>query len=277
MSGRKQQKTKTWEAAAEAILQQGHPMTVRQVYYQMVVSGAVPNSKTGYNHAKNAILSVRKQARVPWEWIEDPSRRPRTVIAWSGLKEFMADAALAYRKDIWPTQPVYIEVWVEKEALAGIFESVCRPYGVTVNVGHGFNSWTAVQNAALRFNAASKPGTVLYFGDHDASGKSISASLEKILRWFDCHAQVVVGGILKADIRRYHLQPDLTKMSDTRAESFIAKHGDATVELDALPVDVLKARLQHMIESRLDIPALGKVKRQEKLESKRLRQMLGNK
>jgi hypothetical protein len=32
----------------------------------------------------------------------------------------------------------YVEVWLEKDALSGIFEDVLRPYGVTLNVGRGY-------------------------------------------------------------------------------------------------------------------------------------------
>ena len=36
------------------------------------------------------------------------------------------------QRDVWPTQPAYVEVWLEKDALSGIFEQELRPYGVTL-------------------------------------------------------------------------------------------------------------------------------------------------
>jgi hypothetical protein len=47
-----------------------------------------------------------------------------------------------------------------------------------------------------------------------------------------------------------------------------------SVELDALPADVLRNRLVTEVESRLDLDALGKVRDQEKVERNRLIEML---
>jgi hypothetical protein len=41
-------------------------------------------------------------------------------------------------------QPVYIETWLEKDALSGIFEDALDRYGVTVNVGRGFDGWDSI-------------------------------------------------------------------------------------------------------------------------------------
>ena len=42
---------------------------------------------------------------------------------------------------MWADQPRYCECWLEKDALSGIFEEVLEPYGVTLNVGRGFDGW----------------------------------------------------------------------------------------------------------------------------------------
>src|SRR5437879_10188225 len=92
----------------------------------------------------------------------------------------------SYRRDVWPTQPVYLEVWLEKDALSGIFEDVLKPYGVTLNVGRGFDGWTSIKDASERFLDKSEnvPVTVLYFGDFDPSGEDMVRSLRERLDFF---------------------------------------------------------------------------------------------
>ena len=37
-----------------------------------------------------------------------------------------------------------------KDALSGIFEDALEPYGVTLDVGRGFDGWDSIRNAAER-------------------------------------------------------------------------------------------------------------------------------
>ncbi len=72
------------------------------------------------------------------------------------------------------------------------------------------------------------------------------------------------------DVTRYNLPPDFTKATDTRQAAFVEKWGDVAVELDALPVDVLRARLTEEVERRMDLAALDDVKAEEDTERERL-------
>lgn len=100
---------------------------------------------------------------------------------------------------------------------------------------------------------------------------------------FTYHHQLVaahrVTPCLSAYNKRYQLPPDNTKTTDTRRAAFVAQWGDVAVELDALPIDVLKARLQRKVERLLDLGALAKVRTQEASEreviAKALRAAIG--
>jgi hypothetical protein len=76
------------------------------------------------------------------------------------------------------------------------------------------------------------------------------------------------------DINRYQLPPDFTKASDSRSPAFIAKYGDIAVELDALPVTVLRDRLVNEVELRMDLAALAAVRKVEKADRVRLAKAL---
>jgi len=261
---------------AKTILADLHPMTVRQVYYQLVSRQVIKNNRGQYQAVSNALVSARREGVIPWAWIEDRLRKPRHVSMWAGLADFSETCRRAYRRDVWDTQPDYLEVWLEKDALSGIFEDVLNPYGVTLHVGRGYDGWDSVHNAAICFEEKSAV-TVLYFGDFDPSGEDMVRSLIKRLGSLDCYPEVIKCALTHDDILRYELPPDFAKKTDTRTAAFVAEHGDIAVELDALPPGVLRDRLQEEVSGRMDLKALERIKRLEKRERAELVKRLRSK
>jgi len=270
----KHAKTLAMLDVAQEVLRETHPMTVRQVYYQLVSRQVIENNRGQYQAVSNLLRDARKDGAIPWDWIEDRTRRPRPVTMWDDLADFVETVRRAYRRDVWAAQPGYLEVWLEKDALSGIFEDVLRRYGVTLNVGKGYDGWDSIHNAAERYGDGDGV-TVLYFGDFDPSGEDMVRSLIERLAFFDCNPEIVKCALTRDDVRRYNLPPDFTKKTDTRRAAFVAKHGDLSVELDALPVAVLRSRLVTEIETRLDLDALKDVQRLERLDRARLESILG--
>jgi hypothetical protein len=260
--------------AAVDVLRAHRPMTVRQVYYQLVSRQVIKNNRSMYQAVSDLLVTARKDGTIAWDDIEDRLRRPRTVSMWRNLPAFARTALAAYRRDVWETQAGYVEVWLEKDALSGIFEDVLNDYGVTLNVGRGFDGWDSIRNAAMRYKArdVSHGGniTVLYFGDFDPSGEDMARSLRERLRFFGVSPHIIKCALTMDDIRRYDLPTDFTKATDTRSAAFIAKHGDVSVELDALPTSVLRERLITEVESRLDLEALESVREAETADRARL-------
>jgi len=252
-------------------------MTVRQVFYQLVSRQVIKNNRGQYQAVSNALADARREGIIPWDWIEDRLRRPRQVSMWTGLSAFAETCRRSYRLDVWPSQPRYLEIWLEKDALSGIFEDVLNPYGVTLNVGRGYDGWSSIHNAAVRFMDRAEDVTVLYFGDFDPSGEDMVRSLAERLEDQGARPEIIKSALTRDDIRRYDLPPDFTKKTDTRSAAFVAKHGDISVELDALPPDVLRARLIHEVESRMDLKALAVIKEQEEADRGRLVKRLGRK
>jgi hypothetical protein len=267
-------KTNLLIKTAISVLEEHRPMTVRQVYYQLVSRQVIENSRTAYQAVSNALVSARKSGEIPWEWIEDRLRRPRHVSMWSDLSTFAETACSAYRRDVWTTQPAYVEVWLEKDALSGIVEDELNYFGVTLNVGRGYDGWDSIHNAAERFGDGTG-STILYFGDFDPSGEDMVRSLRERLAHFGCSPEIIKCALTAGDIDRYGLPPDFTKATDSRAAKHIAKHGDICVELDALPVDVLRERVRSEIAARMNLDALVTVRVAEDAEREQLRVAIG--
>ncbi|MGB9663048.1 MAG: hypothetical protein ACPL5F_13710 [Moorellaceae bacterium] len=269
-----QRKTLQLIEAAYEVLREHNPMTLRQVFYQLVARHIIDNSRSEYQRLSNALVRARQEGLIPFEWIEDRVRRPRVVSMWSDLADFLETVRHAYRKDIWASQPEYLEVWLEKDALSGIFEEITREYGVTLVVGRGYNSWSAYKEAAGRIAEQGKPATILYFGDFDPSGEDIVRALQEGLSFFGISPKIEKVALTKEDVIRYQLPPDFTKKTDSRAKKFIERYGDMAVELDALPLPILHQKIRAAIEGHLDMEALAQVLRQEEYERRVLAEML---
>jgi hypothetical protein len=257
--GRHQKTTELIDAAAE-ILAVHHPQTVRQVFYQLVSRQVIENSRGAYQSVSKALVAARRDGSIPWDQIEDRLRRPRHVSMWDGLSDFASTAAAAYRRDLWADQPARVEVWLEKDALSGILEDILDPFGVTLNVGRGFDGWSPIYLASQRLG---HDDTVLYFGDFDPSGEDMVRSLRERLGDLGSRPEIIKSALVFEDIARYRLPPDFTKATDTRRSAFVARWGDVSVELDALPIEVLQARIVVEVEGRMDLGALAANRQQE--------------
>jgi hypothetical protein len=174
---------------------------------------------------------------------------------------------------VWETQPYYLEAWLEKDALSGIFEEVLRPYGVTLNVGRGYDGWDSLRKAAGRFGDG-EDIAVLYFGDFDPSGEDMVRSLRERLAFFGAKPEITKLALTYEDIERYKLPPDFTKTTDSRSAAFVERWGDVAVELDALPVSVLTERLRTEVKARMDMDALEACWETERRDRERFASML---
>ncbi|CAN5681904.1 hypothetical protein BH23CHL8_BH23CHL8_28830 [soil metagenome] len=256
------------KAAIEVIGSASMAMTVRQVFYQLVSRQVVENSRSRYQAVSDLLVAARREGIIAWTAIEDRLRRPRHVAMWHDLGSFIGAVRRSYRRDVWADQPRRVEVWLEKDALSGIFEDVLAPYGVTLNVGRGYDGWSSVHAAAERLD---DDDVVLYFGDFDASGEDMVRSLRERLADQGAEPTIIKCALTFEDISRYRLPPDFAKASDTRAAAFTARYGErSSVELDALPVDVLVARLQTSVEDHLDMGALARTRADEERDQARL-------
>jgi len=261
-------KTQRIIEAAYQVLDSEHPMTLRQVYYRLVSGQVLKNTRSQYQALSNALVAARKEELIPWTWIEDRLRRPRCVSMWENLAGFVEMAKEAYRRDVWASQPVLVECWLEKDALSGIFENLLDAYGVTLNVGRGYDGWDSIHSAAIRYGQGENV-VVLYYGDFDPSGEDMVRSLRERLTFFDSRPTLIKCALTADDVTRHRLPSDYTKASDTRSGAFVERYGDMAVELDALPSDVLRERIRCDIEAHMDLAALESTRRLEENERKR--------
>ena len=110
--------------------------------------------------------------------------------------------------------------------------------------------------------------TVLYFGDFDPSGEDMHRSLRERFAMLGVYPEMPKVALTPEDARQ--LPGDVTKADDSRAAAFVAKYGDLAVELDALPVDQLRSRIQRGVEEWMDMEALAENARIEREQRREL-------
>ncbi|MBV1727139.1 MAG: hypothetical protein KUA32_03930 [Candidatus Desulforudis sp.] len=76
------------------------------------------------------------------------------------------------------------------------------------------------------------------------------------------------------DVLSYNLPPDFTKKTDSRSKAFVERFGDMTVELDALPLPILRAKIREAIEANLDLSELEAVREVEAREVTQLKELI---
>src|SRR3990167_10305739 len=88
----KHPKTLAIVQAAGKALEANRPMTVRQVYYQLVSRQVIENNRSSYQGVSKALVWARQEGHIPWDWIEDRLRRPRRVSMWDDPADFAKTA-----------------------------------------------------------------------------------------------------------------------------------------------------------------------------------------
>ena len=239
------------------------PMTLRQLYYRFVALDLLENKESQYNYLGESIKEARIEGTIPWDWIEDRTRSADAGDYDSVSREKHFEDHLEYfetcderfNRPRWEGQDTYVEVWVEKEALAGVFASVADELRVVSFPNRGYTSITLLHEAAERIRAADsdRRPVILYFGDFDPSGQDIERNIrDKLNDTFGVDVGVERVALTREQIDERELPPQPAKSSDSRYEDFVEEHGDIAVELDALPPEDLREMVREAVSKHFD-------------------------
>lgn len=260
---------------------QGFDLTLRQLYYVFISEDLFPNSwidraynrrnglgeetkntQKNYNRLGNAIDKARKAGLLDWDYITDRTRNLRGLKHYKGASEYVKEGSTLLQIDKWEDQPNRPEVWVEKDALVGVLQSVCPNEDVDFFSCRGFTSSSEMWGAAQRIRRIINSGqrfVLIHMGDHDPSGIDMTRDIQERIAMFltkdlqvhdgnsysDAHD--IVSGAFEyrrialnmPQIERFRPPPNPAKTTDSRYESYRELYGDDSWELDALPPDRL--------------------------------------
>jgi hypothetical protein len=242
-----------------AYQEQGFRLTLRQLYYQFVARGLIPNKQTEYKRLGAIINDARLAGKIDWDAIEDRTRNVRTHASWRSPQAILDAVATQYRENIWSKQPRHIEVWIEKDALIGVIEPVCTRWRVPYFGCRGYVSQSEQYAAGKRFEAVKAAGRrplVLYLGDHDPSGMDMTRDHQDRLQMFAWAPVEVRRLALNMDqIELYDPPPNPAKETDSRSGPYIAEFGESSWELDALEPTVIDELIDTEIANEVDTNA----------------------
>jgi hypothetical protein len=231
------------------IVEQMQPMTVRQIFYQATVKGIVEKTESGYTKVQTDLVKMRRSGLLPYGWIADNTRWQRKPATYGSVEEALKDTAQFYRKSLWSTADAYVEVWLEKDALAGVIYPVTQEYDVPLMVARGYASLSFLHSAAEAINDVAKPVYIYHLGDFDPSGVNAAHKIDETLRELAPFADITFErlAVTPDQIDIFGLPSRPTKKSDPRSKAF---HGES-VELDAFEPDDLRSLVREAIEKHL--------------------------
>lgn len=235
---------------------QGFDLTLRQLYYQFVARDIIPNTQASYKNLGSLINDARLAGLIDWLAIVDRTRELRRLSHWAGPEDIIATCAEQFHLDKWENQTYRPEVWIEKDALVGVFERVCHELDVPLLSCRGYTSQSEMWGAAqrmLRYKSKGQGPMVFHFGDHDPSGKDMSRDIMDRLALFTGGKVTFERLALNMNqVEQYHPPPNPAKITDSRADGYIAEFGNESWELDALEPAVLEALVRAAIEAIVD-------------------------
>jgi len=240
------------------------PLTLRQIYYQLVSKGHIKNTRSQYNMLSKLIKWMRIDEMLSWNALEDRSRTITNKRGFDNLSEFINQETFnflcGYTRCLIQNQSKHIEVWTEKDALLRIFKEVVYPYCIRAVVCRGYSSVTFIADFYKRADKAIMQGKqpiVLYFGDLDPSGvQMLEATVETLEDELDLYGvEFKRIGLNPEHIKQYNLPTDPTaaKTTDPRYKKYVERYGKVAVELDALHPANLKDMIRQSIESEIDM------------------------
>ena len=257
---------------------QGYELTLRQVYYQLVARGYIPNNERSYKNLGNLINDGRLAGLIDWYAIVDRTRNIKRNAHWEDPQSVIESAKYSYMLDRWQHQPNYVEVWVEKDALIGIVSQICRKLDVPHFSCRGYTSQSEMWAAAQRFidQDHRESRTIIHLGDHDPSGIDMTRDIRERLALFGADVDVKRVALTMEQIERFSPPPNPTKLTDARASGYISEYGHECWELDALEPKIITSLIRNEVTALMDSDLFEEVERKEQTDKSNIQLVCDN-
>lgn len=235
----------------------GFVLSLRQLYYQFVARGLIENTERSYKNLGNVIADGRMTGRISWTAIEDRGRAPIIWHLEEDESEVLNGIENRLALDFWERQNTYVEVWVEKDALSSVVERPCSEYRVPYLACKGYVSASESWRAGQRFRKKAAAGMqchLIHLGDHDPSGIDMTRDNDERVQLFSHGSNVEIHRIaLNMDqVEQYNPPPNPAKITDSRANDYIARFGQTSWELDALDPTILYGLIESKLREFID-------------------------
>lgn len=193
------------------------PRTVRDVYYALEARGFPEEcDEQGYDfkyrYVKRAVKKGRRAGYIDPAVIYDASRQAEATVTTghgdpeSFLQEHVDGVESAYTENFWDDQDHHVEVWLEKQSLATVFEPICDDLNVRLEATRGDWSDSKVFEATQRLIDRLSEGDdvrILYWGDYNPSGLHAPVAIQQTM----AHYGMKFRGQDEPDSRYFDIWP----------------------------------------------------------------------
>jgi hypothetical protein len=271
------------------------PGTVRGLYYQAEVHSVpgIGKDENGYSKVQHQVLQLRRGGRLPYRFVADLTRWMRKPRSYDSVEEALRSTAETYRKALWSSADEFVEVWCEKDALAGVIYPITALYDVPLMVARGFSSETFCFEAVEAREDDPRPYVVYSVFDCDRAGRDSARTLKEKLGRFAAEKGV--------DVEFIHLaieEDDVEQFDENNNRALVYLHNVGrrwlptrepkrktaadrnwphpfAIELDAIAPDDLRAMVRAAIEQSLPADQLEVLKVAEQSERELIAGLVG--
>ncbi len=242
------------DRAMEHVKSVPYKVSARWLYYRLFQEGVIPqkNSKTYSN-----FLSLTSRARhAAWnDWRPDTTSdetreaihraygaRNQTHAIQSFARELKFDVFFTF--DHWYKQDRFVMIWFEARAMAEQFKYYTTtidlyPMGGQPSIPYKYEIAKDIEWMRGKYG---KPVTVLYFGDLDYAGETISNTVEDDVRkWCNVDFDVVWCGLTEEQVQRHGIPASAEKpgyqwesLTDAAAREIITGAVNEWVDKEAI-------------------------------------------
>lgn len=253
---------------------EGYVLTLRQLYYQFVARGLRENTDKSYKSLGKVISEARLAGMLSWDSIEDRGRNLSTWLINENERRVFNGIEMNFALDFWERQDVYVEAWIEKDALSSVLERPCGRYRVPYMACKGYLSASEAYRAGKRFERMLDDGrrcVLLHLGDHDPSGIDMTRdNSDRLELLANCdrggrYVEVKRLALNMDQVREFRPPPNPTKITDSRADDYIKRFGRTSWELDALEPAVIDELVTEALTDLID-PHVWKAAEAEETE-----------
>jgi len=247
------------------------PVTLRQLHYRLVASGAgrYVNSESHYKRLSSLTAEERREGTFPP--LLDTTRGVRRPVGWSSPIDGLNALEFQYRRDRMEFQQYQTWVIFEKSTLAAQIESWTREYGIPTAALRGYSSESLEREILDEIHRDGRDVIAYYIGDLDPDGKYIETNFIR-----QCEKQGVHLfkwrrlGVRYEQIAELGLVPNYKppKGDSPQAPRFIAEYGTLfQIEAEAVEPAVLE---QLVTDAVTDVKWFSEGRRVESLRQEAL-------
>jgi len=281
--------------------EQGVPAaTLRGIFYILVSLGLIDNVQQRYKGLSKALVTARRDGIVPYEWIIDESRDIIDIYDVYYTPQQLIDTRInrlielpdIFKEQMiprWHNQSSYIEIWIEKNAMASLVSAILtqsRQVRIVPNGGWSSESYIKQNIERIkRISLKHDETTVLYYGDYDPTGLRMVKNLKRDLQ--ERNINFEHEAITKEQIAQFGLEhlknPDpeveakLNK--DSNKDSFKAENDNQLFQIEVDALNALKPQdfvtlLEDSVDKYFDADIYDEVRADPKHSAASIRRLL---